>query len=364
MIGIGMTMNAPVARLLSVAHAVPPHTRTTEELLPLVGLWLHGQPERFREKVLRLFRYSGVERRYSIFAAEEVFTSLSFAERNRIYAQRLLPLAEQAIVEAASRAKVELGEFDAIVSTSCTGICIPGLDAALINRLGLRHDILRLPVFQMGCAGGVAGLIYAQNLLRGGQCKRVLLLAMESPVATLQVQDFSMANMVSAAIFGDGVAAAVLSCDNTSAQPVPEIVDSGMYHFPDAMRLMGFDLIESGLQMVLAPDVPATILQHLESIIVPFLKRNALSPPQVDQYLFHPGGRKILQSVDEWLSTFGKSVPLSHQILRDHGNMSSVTILYIIEQAMLGTHRRGETALVLSFGPGFTAQRALLRWGV
>lgn len=352
------------ARLLSVAHALPPHTRSTSELLPFIDLWLHGQPERFREKVTRLFKYSGVERRYSIFAAEEVFTPMTFAARNRIYMERLLPLAEQAIRRAAGQAGVDLHEFDALVSTSCTGICIPGLDAVLINRLGLRQDILRLPVFQMGCAGGVAGLIYAQNLLRSGSCKRVLLLALESPVATLQVADFSMANMVSAAIFGDGVAAAVLSCDNTLSKPVPELADSGMYHFPDATHLMGFDLIESGLQMVLAPDVPGTILQHLENIIVPFLARNELEPRQVTQYLFHPGGRKILHSVDEWLTPFDKAVPLSHRILRDYGNMSSATILYIVEQALQGEHYAGETALVLSFGPGFTAQRALLRWKV
>lgn len=357
-----MTPAFPSAHLLSVAHACPPHTRSTEELLPFVGLWLHAQPERFREKVLRLFKYSGVERRYSIFAAEEVFTSLSFAARNRIYQERLLPLAEQAIREAAARAHVDLDMFDAIVSTSCTGICIPGLDALLINRLGLRQDILRLPVFQMGCAGGVAGLIYAQSLLRAGTCKRVLLLALESPVATLQVDDFSMANMVSAAIFGDGVAAAVLSSDNTLAHPVPVLVDSSMYHFPNAERLMGFDLVESGLQMVLAPAVPSAILEHIESIVLPFLERNALTPERVDQYLFHPGGRKILQSVDEWLARYDKQVPLSHQVLRDHGNMSSATILYIIEQALAGQHRNGETALVLSFGPGFSAQRALLRW--
>jgi alkylresorcinol/alkylpyrone synthase len=354
--------NMPSARLLSVAHASPPHTRTTSELLPLVTLWLHGQPERFREKVLRLFKYSGVERRYSIFSPEEVFTPMSFAARNRIYMERLLPLAEQAIQAAASKARTRLSEFDAIVSTSCTGICIPGLDAALINRLALRQDILRLPVFQMGCAGGVAGLVYAQSLLRSGTCKRVLLLALESPVTTLQVDDFSMANMVSAAIFGDGVAAAVLSNHNTLPEPVPELVDSGMYHFPDTTRLMGFDQVESGLQMVLAPEVPATILQHLESIILPFLSRNELTPAQVTQFLFHPGGRKILQSVDEWLSAFGKSVPLSHQVLRDHGNMSSATILYILEQALAGEHTPGESAFVLSFGPGFTAQRALLRW--
>ncbi len=348
--------------VLSVAHVSPKYTRSTEELLPLVKLWLHDQPERFQEKVLRLFKYSGVERRYSIFSEAEVFSNLSFAARNRIYTERMLPLAEHALRQAAEKAQTTLGEFDAIITTSCTGICIPGLDAALINRLGLRQDILRLPVFQMGCAGGVAGLVYASQLIRSGDFKRVLLLAMESPVATLQVQDFSMTNMVSAAIFGDGVAACVIANENVLPKAMPQIVDSGMYHFPDATELMGFELVEAGLKMVLAPDVPATIVEHLHAIVLPFLSRNELAPAAIDHYLFHPGGRKILQSVDEWLGPLGKGVPLSHDVLRDHGNMSSATILYILGRALDEQHEPGETALVLSFGPGFTAQRALLRW--
>jgi alkylresorcinol/alkylpyrone synthase len=357
-----MRSRSPHPVLLSVAKALPPHSRATSELLPLVELWLHAQPERFREKVVRLFQYSGVERRYSIFSEAEVFRDLGFAERNCIYAERLLPLAEAAVVQAAEQARTTLREFDAIVTTSCTGITIPGLDAALINRLKLNQEILRLPVFQMGCAGGVAGLTYAEQLVRSGTCRRVLLLAMESPVATLQVNDFSMTNMVSAAIFGDGVAACVVGADNPLAKPRPYLVDSSMYHFPESTHLMGFDLVESGLQMVLAPDVPAAIVNQLPSLVLPFLQRHELAPQDVDQFLFHPGGRKILQSVDEWLAPFGKGVPLSYEVLRDYGNMSSATILYILERAIEEQHAPGHTGLVLSFGPGFTAQRALLRW--
>lgn len=348
--------------VLSVATADPPHSRSTAELLPLIQMWLGAEPERFREKVVRLFQYSGVERRYSIFSEAEVFSSLSFAERNQIYAERLLPLAERAMRLAADRANTPLRDFDALITTSCTGICIPGLDAALVNRLGLRNDILRLPVFQMGCAGGVAGLVYAEQMVRSGKCRRVMLLALESPIATLQVDDHSMTNMVSAAIFGDGVAACVIGGENTLGRPAPCLVDSGMYHFPDATKLMGFDYTDSGLKMVLAPEVPATILAHLDAILVPFLRRHELSLEDVDHFLFHPGGRKILQSVDDWLAPFGKAVPLSHAVLRDHGNMSSATILYILEQALQTEHVAGETACVIGFGPGFTAQRALLRW--
>src|SRR5690606_4856516 len=170
-----MTTISATTRLLSVACAKPPYTRATEEILPLVELWLHNQPERFREKVLRLFKYSGVQRRYSIFSEAEVFANTSFAARNRIYAERMLPLAEHTIRQAVAEAETSLDEIDAIITTSCTGITIPGLDAVLINRLGLRQEIVRLPVFQMGCAGGVAAIVYGDSLIRAGTCRRVLL---------------------------------------------------------------------------------------------------------------------------------------------------------------------------------------------
>ncbi len=355
-----MSTTPPSVTVLSVACVNPPYTRSTDEILPLVQLWLRDQPERFQEKVLRLFKYSGVQRRYSVLSELEVFAQTSFAQRNQLYAERMLPLAERAIRQALQEARCDLGSVDAIVTTSCTGITIPGLDAYLIDRLRLRQDILRLPVFQMGCAGGVAGLIYGHGLIKGGTCKRVLLLTLESPIATLQVNDYSMANMVSAAIFGDGVAAAVLGDDNPLHVPRPTVVDCGMYHFPNSTHLMGFQLVDSGLQMVLAPAVPAAILEHLEAVIVPFLERNALTPQAIDHYLFHPGGRKILLAVDDWLGRIDKHVRLSHDVLREHGNMSSATVLYILARAL--EQRAGDSALMLSFGPGFSAQRALLRW--
>ncbi len=350
------------AVVLASAVALPPHSRNTTELLPLVERWLQDEPPRFRDKVLRLFRYSGVERRYSIFSPEEVFAPLSFAQRNQLYMERMPPLAEQALQSALKRAGIAPNELDALITTSCTAIAIPAIDAELINKLRLRQDIVRLPIFQLGCAGGVASLVYAEKLLRSGGLRHVAVLALESPVATLQTTDRSMANMVSAAIFGDGVACAVLSSRHPPTRLLPRITDGSMYHFYDQQHLMGFRLTDTGLQMVLDPQVPVRIEDHLESIVIPFLKQNLLELGSIDHFLFHPGGRKILQSIDTWLARFGKHAPLSHQVLRDYGNMSSATALFILDLALRAPHRAGETALMLSFGPGFTAQRVLLQW--
>lgn len=356
-----MNTRSQKTRILSVATAQPSFTRTTEELLPLVELWLLNEPERFREKVKRLFRYAGVDRRYSIFRPEEVFGGQTFAQRNRVYIERMLPLAEQALKSSLEKAGLEPDELTALVTTSCTGITIPGLDAMLINRVGLRQDILRLPVFQMGCAGGVAGTIYAKQLLAGADPGCAAVLSFESPVTTLQPNDHSMANMVSAAIFGDGVACAIVS-NRQELGEGPFIADGGMYHFPQAEHLMGFELAESGLKMVLDPAVPEHIDQHFEALTGPFLEKNGLSLANVNQFIFHPGGRKILKSVEDILTPLGKNVQASKDVLREHGNMSSATVLYVLERVLRAPHERDEYGLMLSFGPGFTAQRVLLQW--
>ena len=348
-------------RILSVATAEPEYTRTTDELLPLVELWLLNEPERFREKVKRLFRYAGVDRRYSIFQPEEVFSGQSFADRNRIYIERMLPLAEQALRSSLDKAGLTPQELDVLVTTSCTGITIPGLDAMLINRVGLRQDILRLPVFQMGCAGGVAGTIYAKHMLESSESGSAAVLSLESPVTTLQPNDHSMANMVSAAIFGDGVACAVVS-KRRDLGSGPVIADAGMYHFPQAEHLMGFELVDKGLKMVLDPTVPEHIDQHFKALTGPFLSRNGLSLKDIHQFIFHPGGRKILQRVEELLTPLGKNVQASKDVLREHGNMSSATVLYVLDRVLKSKHSAEEYGLMLSFGPGFTAQRILLRW--
>jgi len=237
---------------------------------------------------------------------------------------------------------------------------IPSLDAYLINDLGLKQDIVRLPVTEMGCAAGVSGLIYAQNFLKSNPNKRIALVAVESPTATFQLNDHSMANMVSAAIFGDGAACVLLSSESEAQGP--KIVREEMYHFKDATRMMGFDLTNHGLKMILDSAVPETIASHFPEIVHPFLKRAGSSIEQVEHLIFHPGGRKIVQTVEELFGKLGKNIDDTREVLREYGNMSSATVLYVLERFLKKDIQKGEQGLVLSFGPGFSAQRVLLEW--
>ncbi len=348
-------------KILATAKALPAHTRSTQEILPFVEAWLDGQPERFQKKVLRIFKYAQVDRRYSIMSPEEVFTATSFEDKNALYAERMTDLAEEALAKALEKAGVKPDELDYIITTSCTGIMIPSVDAYLINRLEMRQDIIRMPITEMGCAAGVSALIYAHDLLRAQPQKRAAIVSLESPTSTFQLNDFSMTNVVSAAIFGDGVAAAILGPQPDALKPV--IQDHGMYHFYNELHMMGFNLRNTGLQMVLDPEVPAKIEEHFERILFPFLERNQLSVADVEHFIFHPGGKKIVQMVESLLHKLGKNIDATKKVLREYGNMSSATVLYVLEEYLEHkTIEEGERGLMLSFGPGFSAQRLLLRW--
>jgi len=349
-----------MVNIKSVAKALPRISRTTDEIIPFVEAWMSGQDERFQRKVLKIFRNAAVDRRYSIISPEDVFSVNSFQARNDLYVKGILPLAEQSLKAALDKAAWKAEDIDYIISVSCTGFMIPSVDAYLINKMGLRQDVVRLPVTEMGCAAGVSGIIYAKNFLQANPGKRAAVIAVESPTATFQLEDFSLANIVSAAIFGDGAACVLLSSDESDEGPT--ILNEEMYHFPDTIRLMGFDLKDSGLQMVLDQAVPETIAEHFPNIIHPFLEKTGHKIEDVDHLIFHPGGKKIVLTTEALFGAMGKNIDDTKEVLRLYGNMSSATVLYVLERIMERHIPKGDKGLMLSFGPGFSAQRVLIEW--
>lgn len=347
-------------KIISVAKALPKYTRNTSEIIPFLHLWLDGQEERFKRKVIKLFENAGVDRRYSIMDADEVFHKTSFEEKNEIYERESIILAESCLKKSLKKSSLKPVDIDFLITVSCTGIMIPSLDAYLINRLEMKQDVVRLPVTEMGCAAGVSGIIYAKNFLQANPGKRAAVVAVESPTATFQIEDFSMVNIVSAAIFGDGAASVILSsCPDDTG---PTILDEAMYHFYDAEQMMGFKLRNTGLQMVLDKSVPETISNHFPAIVHPFLKRNGIKIEDVDHLIFHPGGKKIVQTVEALFGSLGKNIDDTKDVLKMYGNMSSVTVLYVLQRFLERDIKTGEKGLMLSFGPGFSAQRVLLEW--
>lgn len=347
-------------KIITAKKALPSYVRTTEEILPFVEMWLQGQEDRFRRKVLKIFRNAAVDKRYGIMSIEEVFTATSFEQKNEIYSRGAKKLGKQALQKALQQANWSPDSLDYIITVSCTGIMIPSLDAYLINELDLRHDIVRLPVTEMGCAAGVSGIIYAKNFLAANPGKRAAIITVESPTATFQHTDYSMTNIVSAAIFGDGASCVLVSSDEKDEGP--KILGEAMYHFYEATQMMGFKLTNTGLQMILDPTVPQTIAAHFPKIIHPFLSKHQLNINDIEHLIFHPGGKKIVQTVEDLFSDLGKNIDVTKSVLKEYGNMSSATVLYVLQEFLEKEQKTGTKGLMLSFGPGFSAQRILLEW--
>ncbi|TDQ06379.1 type III polyketide synthase [Pedobacter metabolipauper] len=347
-------------KIKTVSKVLPEYSRRTEEILPFLDTWLTGQDERFIRKVKKIFEHAGVDKRYSILSPEQIFSTLSFEERNQIYCTEGIKLATACLKQSLEKAAWKPEDLDYIITVSCTGIMIPSLDAYLINKLNLRSDIVRLPVTEMGCAAGVSGMIYAKNFLRSNPGKRAAVVSFESPAATFQLNDFSMANIISAAIFGDGTATVLLS--SHPDDDGPELIAEEMYHFYNAEEMMGFKLTNTGLQMVLDVAVPDTIASHFPDIIHPFLAKQQLTIDNVDHLIFHPGGKKIVQLVEGLFGKLGKNIDDTKAVLALYGNLSSATVLYVLERIMDAGPKPGDLGLMLSFGPGFSAQRILLKW--
>ena len=349
-----------MVKIKTVASQLPPYSRTTQEILPYVKAWISGQEERFQKKVLRIMGNAGIDRRYSIVDADDMFVPRSFEQKNQLYIKGTLPLAEGALRKALEKADWVATDLDYIITVSCTGFMIPSVDAYLINRLGLRQDVVRLPVTKMGCAAGVSGIIYAKNFLKANAGKRAAVIAVESPMSTFHQKDFSMVNIVSSAIFGDGAACVLLSSDEKETGPI--VKDEDMYHFFDATHMMGFELKNTGFHMVLDPSVPEKIATHFPKIIYPFLEKSNTAIEDINHLVFHPGGKKIVQTIENLFGVLGKNIDDTKEVLRSYGNMSSVTVLYVLERFLEKKIPAGEKGLMLSFGPGFSAQKVLLEW--
>jgi alkylresorcinol/alkylpyrone synthase len=347
-------------KIETVATQNPEYFKETKDIIPFVETWLADEDERFQRKVIKIFEGAQVDRRYSIMNPEEVFISTSFEDKNKIYVREAKKLGKKVLEKALKLADWSPDSLDYIITVSCTGIMIPSLDAYLINDLELRQDIIRLPVTEMGCAAGISGMIYAKQFLQANPNKRAAIVSFEAPTATLQLNDLSMANMVSSAIFGDGSACVLMSSEE--ACKGPEILDESMYHFYNDTHMMGFDLTNSGLKMILDIDVPEKISDHFPDIIHPFLKANHTKIEDINHLIFHPGGKKIINTVEALFGAMGKNIDDTKEVLRLFGNMSSATVLYVLERMLKKDMKKGEKGLMLSFGPGFSAQRILLEW--
>jgi alkylresorcinol/alkylpyrone synthase len=247
-----------------------------------------------------------------------------------------------------------------IVTVSCTGFMIPSLDAHLIELMGFRPNVRRLPLTELGCAAGAMALARAWEYVRAFPDKTVLIVSVELPTLTFQRRDLSQANLISCVLFGDGAAAALVTGRPAKG---PVILDTDTYTFPHSLDAMGFALRDNGFHIVLSKDVPQMVRERIKGLVDGFLEQRGLAREQIAAFLLHPGGQRLLSYIEEQLGLCRCDTELSWDVLGQYGNLSSATILFILDAWLTRrTMRAGDYGLAAAFGPGFSAELLLLKW--
>jgi alkylresorcinol/alkylpyrone synthase len=306
-------------------------------------------------RLLPMFGNTGIERRYSCVPIEWYEGEHDWPDRNAVYLNSAVDLLETATKEALRRARRQADEVDAIVVVSTTGIATPSLDALLMERMRLRPTIRRLPIFGLGCVGGVIGLERAAMMARAKPGALVLFLVVELCAICFRRDDFSKSNIVATALFGDGAAAALISCDGNG----PAVLGGGEFTWPESLDVMGWDVTGDGLKAIFSRDIPELVTTRLHDVAVDFLSSQGLGLRDIDRFVCHPGGAKVLDALAVAFEIDPDRLNESRGVLRDYGNMSAATVMFVLERTLEST-TPWRRALLSSLGPGFTAGFTLL----
>jgi alkylresorcinol/alkylpyrone synthase len=341
-----------MATLVSLATALPPHRFHQEQAKQVAARLFNGDGTQARR--LSLFDNAGIAWRSSCLPLETYLEPRSFAERNRLSVEHATALLCAAGKLALARAGLPIEAVDVVVAVCSTGIATPSLDALVAEQLGLRSDVQRMPLFGLGCAGGVLGLARAGALARAEPGSVVLLLVVELCTLTLRLDDQSQANLVACALFADGAAAAVL----VEGSEGPRLAATGEHRWPDSLDVMGWRVEDEGLGVLFSVAVPEIARTRLRAATESFLARSGRDLPMIDRWICHPGGAKVIAALAEAFELDHQALEDTRGVLHDHGNMSAATVLFVLERALMAPGWR--TGLIASLGPGFTAGFGLI----
>ena len=351
---MGLSHNNP--RILSAATAVPPH-RLEQGATKEFARRLFAGKFRDLERLLPIFDNGLIETRYTCQPLEWFGQEWPFPERNDLYIEHALELSEKAARRCLDRAAVKPEEVGALFFVSTTGISTPSLDAKLLFRLGLDPHLKRIPVWGLGCAGGAAGVARAADYARAYPEELALVIVVELCSLTFQVGDVSKSNVVAASLFADGAAAVLLG-----AGEGPEVLGSHSTTWPGTEDVMGWDLMETGLKVRFARSVPQIVRTHTRATIEEACEKHGINLEDLRHLVVHPGGVKVLEAYEEALALERGSLDLSREILRGYGNMSSASVLFVLERFLESCPTgNGECGSISALGPGFSAEHVLFR---
>src|SRR5688572_19870352 len=306
-----------------------------------------------------------VNGRYLAWPLERYRAATTFEERNNAYIETALELGEQTICALLDQVQMSPQEINQLTIISTTGIAVPALDARLMNRIPFSRGMKRLPLFGLGCVGGAAGIARTADYLQGHPDEAVILFAVELCSLTIQRDDLSMANLVASGLFGDGAAAVLMVGDgHPLAEPgLPRVIDSQSHFFPETEHIMGWDVTNSGFKVLLSADIASLAQSEVRPSLEGFLGRHDLTIADIDHWLVHPGGPRVIQALEKGLDLPDEALTLSWEILAEAGNISSASVLLILDKTMKCLQPKpGEYGVLMAMGPAFCAELVLLQW--
>lgn len=344
----------------AVGIGLPEHYYDQERLIAaLRGAWAtrHHNLGRLEQ----LHRNALVGGRHLALPLEAYDDLSDWGKANDAWIRVAQEVGQNAVEQALARAGLAVSDVSAMIFVTVTGVATPSIDARLMNRMGLPRDMKRMPVFGLGCVAGAAGIARAADYLRGHPDDVVVLLSVELCSLTLQRRDLSIPNLIASGLFGDGAAAAVLVGEARGGSG-PRVVDSRSFFYPDSERVMGWDVSEEGFKIVLSAEVPQVVRDNLRENVDEFLAGHGLSKDEISRWISHPGGPRVLQAVQEALELDAEALAASWRTLREMGNLSSTSVLLVLESVMREPPEPGSYGLMAALGPGFCSELVLLRW--
>jgi alkylresorcinol/alkylpyrone synthase len=350
----GNANTTPSASVAAVAIEFPPHRVDQREALS--GLTNFGGPQ-----FDRFGASAGVENRRISLPLSQYGQLSGFTEANEIFIETALELGERALLSAFDAAKVRPSDVDIVFSTTVTGLAVPTLEARLANRVGLRPDVKRVPLFGLGCVAGAAGVARMHDYLLAFPDHVAVLLAVELCSLTLQRDDYSIANLVATSLFGDG-AGAVVAKGSALTPMGPRVLATRSRLYPDTEEVMGWNIGSNGFQIKLSPEVATVAEKYLGEDVTNFLADHGLTPPDISTWICHPGGPKVIEAVEHTLDLPVDALDHTRKSLRDNANLSSVSVLDVLRANMADPPPPGSFGLMMAMGPGFCSELVLLAW--
>ncbi len=346
-----------IPKIQAVGTAVARYPLEQGEIKKFIATLFHSHVDHL-DRLLPVFENSCIQVRHLSQPLEWYGTAHSFAETNRIFEQVALQLSEEAALQAMKKANVQPEDIGMVIFVSSTGITTPSLDAKLIRKLGFSSHTRRLPMWGFGCGGGVAGLARGAELAHSLPGKSVLLVTVELCSLTFQQTDYSKSNLVGTSLFADGAAAALIKIDSDG----PALLGNYSTLLPNSTHVMGWDLVDTGFKVRFSRDIPSIVRSYLPELLSSACEQWGIKEREIYHYIMHPGGAKVLSAYRESLDLSEDKLKYAYDILTHYGNMSSASVLFVLEKFMAETLPTGDYGIMLALGPGFSAEKVLFQW--